>query len=111
MLLFFLFVDTTSVAVEILLVEADHEVVESIGQMHLKLMRSSGARGHVAIPYKTIDGTARGGRDYIPAQGEIVFPNDEHEYAMTLRYSPLCIKLYILKNIFMSFLASACHSL
>lgn len=59
--------------------DADHEVVESIGQMHVKVQRSSGARGHVAVPYKTIDGTAKAGRDYIATQGEVVFANDEHE--------------------------------
>ncbi|XP_067938835.1 sodium/calcium exchanger 1-like isoform X2 [Watersipora subatra] len=59
--------------------ESSHEVVESIGQMHVKLLRSSGARGHVAVPYKTIDGTARSGRDFVPCSGEVIFANDEHE--------------------------------
>ena len=63
-----------------MIAEPDHEVVESIGQMHMKVHRSSGARGHVAIPYKSIEGTAKAGRDFIPVHGEIVFSNDEHEY-------------------------------
>lgn len=59
--------------------EADHEVGESIGKMHIKVQRSSGARGHVCVPYKTIDGTARAGRDYQPISGTVTFANDEHE--------------------------------
>lgn len=58
---------------------ADHQIVESIGQLHAKVQRSSGARGHVAVPYKTIDGTARAGKDFVPVTGEVVFANDEHE--------------------------------
>jgi len=60
--------------------EPDHDVTESVGEMHLKVMRSSGARGQVSISYKTIDGTAKSGRDFQSKSGELVFNNDEHEW-------------------------------
>uniref|UniRef100_A0A8B9K657 Sodium/calcium exchanger 1 n=1 Tax=Astyanax mexicanus TaxID=7994 RepID=A0A8B9K657_ASTMX len=36
-------------------------VSESIGIMEVKVVRTSGARGAVVVPYKTIEGTAKGG--------------------------------------------------
>merc|ERR1712004_612301 len=44
--------------------DAEVEVVESVGTFELDLKRISGARGKVAIPYNTEDGTAKEG-DYI----------------------------------------------
>ncbi len=52
---------------------------ESIGEAQIKVCRSSGARGKVKIPYRTIDGTAKGEKDYEPEEGELFFDNDETE--------------------------------
>ncbi|XP_065256565.1 sodium/calcium exchanger 1 isoform X13 [Emys orbicularis] len=53
-------------------------VSESIGTMEVKVLRTSGARGNVAVPYKTIEGSARGGgEDFEDTCGELEFQNDE----------------------------------
>ena len=52
---------------------------ESIGEASVKVMRSSGARGRVKIPYKTIDGTAKGDKDFEHVEGELTFDDDETE--------------------------------
>lgn len=59
--------------------EKDVEIVESIGKYELKVARWSGARGRVTVPYKTEDGTAKAGKDYEEAEGELVFENNETE--------------------------------
>lgn len=57
----------------------DHELVESVGTYELKCQRYSGARGKVILPYWTEDGTAKAGKDYEPARGDLVFENNEIE--------------------------------
>nr|XP_055040462.1 sodium/calcium exchanger 1a isoform X3 [Misgurnus anguillicaudatus] len=53
-------------------------VSESIGTMEVKVVRSSGARGVVVVPYKTIQGTAKGGgEDFEDTHGVLEFQNDE----------------------------------
>ncbi|XP_075781937.1 sodium/calcium exchanger 1 isoform X4 [Pelodiscus sinensis] len=53
-------------------------VSESIGTMDVKVLRTSGARGNVIVPYKTIEGSARGGgEDFEDTCGELEFQNDE----------------------------------
>ncbi|XP_032820174.2 sodium/calcium exchanger 1-like isoform X3 [Petromyzon marinus] len=53
-------------------------VSESVGVMEAKVMRTSGARGTVVVPYRTMEGTARGsGDDYEDSFGELEFHNDE----------------------------------
>ncbi|XP_065097158.1 sodium/calcium exchanger 1a isoform X2 [Paramisgurnus dabryanus] len=53
-------------------------VSESIGSMEVKVVRSSGARGVVVVPYKTIQGTAKGGgEDFEDTHGVLEFQNDE----------------------------------
>lgn len=53
---------------------------ESVGEAAIKVVRSSGARGIVKIPYRTIEGTAKGnGKDYKDAEGELIFENDQVE--------------------------------
>uniref|UniRef100_A0AAV2KJU8 Calx-beta domain-containing protein n=1 Tax=Knipowitschia caucasica TaxID=637954 RepID=A0AAV2KJU8_KNICA len=52
-------------------------VSESVGVMQVKVLRTSGARGLVAVPYRTLDGTAKGGEDYELAVGKLEFHNDE----------------------------------
>ncbi|XP_069091153.1 sodium/calcium exchanger 1 isoform X2 [Pleurodeles waltl] len=53
-------------------------VSESIGTMEVKVLRTSGARGTVIVPYKTVEGTARGGgEDFEDTCGELEFQNDD----------------------------------
>ncbi len=53
-------------------------VSESIGVMEVKVIRSSGARGVVVVPYKTMEGTAKGGgEDFEDTHGVLEFENDE----------------------------------
>ncbi|XP_051528000.1 sodium/calcium exchanger 1-like isoform X1 [Myxocyprinus asiaticus] len=53
-------------------------VSESIGMMEVKVVRTSGARGVVVVPYKTIEGTAKGGgEDFEDTHGVLEFQNDE----------------------------------
>ncbi|KAG2469164.1 NAC1 protein, partial [Polypterus senegalus] len=52
-------------------------VSESIGIMQVKVQRTSGARGTVIVPYKTIEGTAKAGEDYEEVAGKLEFQNDE----------------------------------
>ncbi|XP_014915243.1 sodium/calcium exchanger 1-like isoform X1 [Poecilia latipinna] len=53
-------------------------VSESVGVMEVKVTRNSGARGVVAVPYKTIEGTAKGGgEDFEDTHGVLEFDNDE----------------------------------
>ena len=59
--------------------EKEMRVSEAIGELEVKVVRSSGARGSVRVPYSTSDGTAKGGKDYEPVQDELVFVNDETE--------------------------------
>ncbi|XP_071752529.1 solute carrier family 8 member 4b isoform X7 [Centroberyx gerrardi] len=56
---------------------ASQRVSESVGVMEVKVQRTSGARGLVAVPYRTLDGTAKGGEDYELAAGKLEFQNDE----------------------------------
>ncbi|XP_056397505.1 sodium/calcium exchanger 2 isoform X2 [Hyla sarda] len=53
-------------------------VSESVGVLEVKVIRNSGARGTVVIPYRTVEGTARGGGiDFEDTYGELEFQNDE----------------------------------
>uniref|UniRef100_A0A8C4TCW8 Solute carrier family 8 member 1b n=1 Tax=Erpetoichthys calabaricus TaxID=27687 RepID=A0A8C4TCW8_ERPCA len=53
-------------------------VSESIGVMEVKVLRTSGARGVVVVPYKTLEGTAKGGgEDFEDTHGVLEFQNDE----------------------------------
>ncbi|XP_043368154.1 sodium/calcium exchanger 1 isoform X4 [Dermochelys coriacea] len=61
-------------------------VSESIGTMEVKVLRTSGARGNVVLPYKTIEGSARGGgEDFEDTCGELEFQNDEIVKFITLK--------------------------
>ncbi|KAI1240430.1 hypothetical protein IHE44_0008853 [Lamprotornis superbus] len=53
-------------------------ISESVGTMEVKVLRTSGARGNVIVPYKTMEGTAKGGgEDFEDTCGELEFQNDE----------------------------------
>ncbi|XP_069743749.1 sodium/calcium exchanger 1b isoform X1 [Narcine bancroftii] len=58
--------------------EKTMHVSESVGAMEVKVVRASGARGAVLVPYRTIEGSARGGgEDFEDTAGELQFENDE----------------------------------
>merc|ERR1711994_1050825 len=59
--------------------DSEAEIVESVGAYECKVQRISGARGKVAIPYNTEDGTAKDGEDYEAQEGELIFCNEETE--------------------------------
>uniref|UniRef100_A0A096M1M6 Solute carrier family 8 member 3 n=1 Tax=Poecilia formosa TaxID=48698 RepID=A0A096M1M6_POEFO len=53
-------------------------ISESIGIMEVKVLRTSGARGTVIVPYRTVEGLAKGGgEDFEDTYGELEFKNDE----------------------------------
>ena len=53
------------------------EIVENCGTLQVNVIRTSGARGKVKIPFKTIDGTAIGDKDFVKQEGFIIFENNE----------------------------------
>ena len=55
------------------------EIVENCGIVQVKVIRTSGARGKVKVPFKTIDATAIGGKDFEKRVDFIVFENNETE--------------------------------
>lgn len=66
--------------------ESVTHVSESIGIMEVKVLRTSGARGNVIVPYKTVEGTARGGgEDFEDTCGELEFQNDEIVKIITIK--------------------------
>ncbi|XP_043975952.1 sodium/calcium exchanger 2b isoform X1 [Gambusia affinis] len=52
-------------------------VSESVGTMEVTVVRNSGARGTVILPYHTESGSAMAGEDYEEARGELEFTNDQ----------------------------------
>lgn len=65
--------------------EKEMNVPEAIGEVEIKVVRSSGARGTVRVPYHTTDGSAKKGRDFETTDTEIVFTNDETEKTILLK--------------------------
>lgn len=45
--------------------------------IHFKILRTRGARGEVSVPYKTVDGQAKAGLDYVPVQGTAHFSDGQ----------------------------------
>ncbi|XP_058269345.1 sodium/calcium exchanger 2b isoform X2 [Hemibagrus wyckioides] len=61
-------------------------VSESVGTMEVTVVRNSGARGTVILPYHTEPGTAQGGGDdYEDASGELEFTNDQTTQTIQIR--------------------------
>ncbi|KAF7629969.1 hypothetical protein Mgra_00009042 [Meloidogyne graminicola] len=52
-------------------------VPESQGQLTLEVKRHRGARGTVIVPYKTIEGSAKEGKDFIGQDNELIFHNNQ----------------------------------
>jgi len=64
--------------------DSEAEIVESVGTFDLEVKRISGARGKVAIPFSTEDGTAKEGAHYESVEGELIFCNEETMKTITL---------------------------
>ncbi|KAM8854456.1 sodium/calcium exchanger 2b isoform 1-T2 [Synchiropus picturatus] len=60
-------------------------VSESVGTMEVTVVRNSGARGTVILPYHTESGTAKAGEDYEDARGELEFTNDQTTQTLQIR--------------------------
>uniref|UniRef100_A0A6Q2XPW6 Calx-beta domain-containing protein n=1 Tax=Esox lucius TaxID=8010 RepID=A0A6Q2XPW6_ESOLU len=61
-------------------------VSESVGTMEVTVVRNSGARGTVILPYHTESGTAKGGGvDFEDARGELEFSNDQTTQTLQVR--------------------------
>ncbi|XP_069017148.1 sodium/calcium exchanger 2b [Embiotoca jacksoni] len=60
-------------------------VSESVGTMEVTVVRNSGARGTVILPYHTESGTAKDGEDYEDARGELEFTNDQTTQTLQVR--------------------------
>lgn len=52
-------------------------MAEDAGVLILEVTRHRGARGAVTLPYKTVDGTAKEGEDYISHSGELKFADGQ----------------------------------
>merc|ERR1711976_646355 len=59
--------------------DGEAEIVESVGIYECKVQRISGARGKVAIPFSTEEGTAKEGTHFEAVEGELIFCNEETE--------------------------------
>merc|ERR1712002_254960 len=64
--------------------DSEAEIVESVGTFDLEIKRISGARGKVAIPFNTEDGTAKEGAHYEAQEGELIFCNEETSKTISL---------------------------
>nr|XP_031833672.1 sodium/calcium exchanger 1 isoform X2 [Nomia melanderi] len=64
--------------------ERDVELVESVGQFPLRVVRYSGARGRVVVPYRTVEGTAKPGRQYLHTEGSLTFEDNQTEKVINL---------------------------
>ncbi|XP_061574820.1 sodium/calcium exchanger 2-like [Cololabis saira] len=60
-------------------------VSESVGTMEVTVVRNSGARGTVILPYHSESGTAKAGEDYEDVRGELEFTNDQTTQTLQVR--------------------------
>ncbi|XP_069581582.1 sodium/calcium exchanger 2a isoform X2 [Brachyistius frenatus] len=60
-------------------------VSESTGTLTVTVVRNSGSRGTVAVPYHTEDGSAKAGVDYEETRGELEFPNEQTSQTLQVR--------------------------
>ncbi|XP_061596646.1 sodium/calcium exchanger 2a [Cololabis saira] len=60
-------------------------VSENSGTLAVTVVRNSGSRGTVAVPYHTEDGTAKAGVDYEETRGELEFTNEQTSQTLKVR--------------------------
>ncbi|OQR68816.1 sodium/calcium exchanger 1-like [Tropilaelaps mercedesae] len=59
------------------LAETEVTLGEAAGEYRVLVNRTSGARGRVLLPYKTVPDTAKPGAQYEHAEGTLIFENNE----------------------------------
>ncbi|XP_044013708.1 sodium/calcium exchanger 1 isoform X2 [Aphidius gifuensis] len=64
--------------------ERDVDLIESVGQYSLRVVRYSGARGRVLLPYKTVEGTAKPSKQYVHTENSLVFEDNQTEKSIML---------------------------
>lgn len=52
-------------------------VGEGVGTVKLTVLREFGGDGRICVPFKTVDGSAKAGTDYVPIEGELIFEHGE----------------------------------
>jgi solute carrier family 8 (sodium/calcium exchanger) len=58
---------------------------ENCGSVEIQIVRKSGARGRVFVPFRTVEGSATGnGHDFDDCEGELLFENEETEKSLTI---------------------------
>ena len=60
------------------------EVYENVGKVNLTVLRTNGLNGEVSIEYKTKDQQATAGKDYVAAEGTLVFPHGVVSRSLTI---------------------------
>ncbi|XP_036359788.1 sodium/calcium exchanger 1-like isoform X5 [Octopus sinensis] len=65
--------------------EKEMYITESSGEVEIRIIRTSGARGLVKVPFHSVDGTAVHGKDYELLDKEVCFDNDENEKFLRVR--------------------------
>ncbi|KAK2828883.1 hypothetical protein Q5P01_019917 [Channa striata] len=60
-------------------------VSESTGTLSVTVVRNSGSRGTVAVPFHTEDGSAKAGVDYEETSGELEFTNEQTSQVLQVR--------------------------
>ena len=50
--------------------------------MFFKVRRHRGARGTVIVPYKTVEGSAKEGKDFIGQNDELIFHNNQTKFLL-----------------------------
>nr|AAB52920.1 Na/Ca exchanger [Doryteuthis opalescens] len=65
--------------------EKEMSVTESSGEVEVRIIRTSGARGCVKVPFHSVDGTATYGKDYELVDKDVIFDNDETEKFLRVR--------------------------
>lgn len=59
--------------------ESEHELIETIGVYELKVIRTSGARGIVVVPFWTESNSAVEGKAYECQSQQLIFNDNETE--------------------------------
>lgn len=60
-------------------------VSESTGTLAVTVVRNSGSRGTVSVPYHTEEGSAKAGVDYEDSRGELEFTNEQTSQVLNVR--------------------------
>lgn len=64
--------------------ETNMSIDEGIGCVNISVVRKSGARGEVYVPFRTVPDTAEAGRDFESLEGELLFEDEVTEKTITI---------------------------